>query len=619
MQGFERESAVDWLAAAQRVAWDVPPAAALADDRARIGSWFPGGQLNTCFNALDRHVAAGRGTRDALVHVSAYTGVTRRYTYEALLARVARAAGALRARGVGPGDRVILYLPMIPEAIVAMLACARLGAIHSVVFGGFAPAELAKRITDADPTLIITASVGFEPGRRVPYLPMVREALVRSGKPRPVLVVQRAEAEADLGFGEEDWQNAVEQAGAAAPVSVDSAHPLYILYTSGTTGQPKGIVRDHGGHAVALLHSLDVVYGATPSDVYWAASDIGWVVGHSYIVYGPLLLGATTVMYEGKPVGTPDASAYWRIANDVGVDILFTAPTALRAIRREDPDGEGWRAHRPQRLRAVYLAGERADPPTVDWAERVLGLPVVDHWWQTELGWPALAASRSGVRPRGSAGRAVPGFRPRVVAPGGATAAVGTTGDLVLDLPLPPGCLLGIWNRPEGYAETYLRQIPDAYCTGDAAYVDADGHFFVMGRTDDVINVAGHRLSTSQMEQAVGAHPAVAECVVVGMPDTLKGEVPVALVVLRSSAAIDRDLAGAIVECVREEIGPVATPRHVVVVERLPKTRSGKLLRTTVRAMLAGGAWTVPATIEDPAVLDSVWQGLRPLVNGEEK
>jgi propionyl-CoA synthetase len=604
--------AVEWLEAARRLRWDTFPTAACADPLALVARWFPDGLLNTCFNALDRHVAAGHGARAALVHVSAYTGKTRRTTYAALLEDVRRFAGALRARGIGRGDRVVLYLPLIPEAVVAMLACARLGAVHSVVFGGFSAVELAKRIADAEPALLVTASAGLEPNRVVPYLPIVREALSRAHRAGlPTVVVQRDGLEEPLAEHEASWADVVRDAPRADCVSVPSEHPLYILYTSGTTGVPKGIVRDHGGHAVALLHSLATVYLAQPSDVYWAASDVGWVVGHSYLVYGPLLLGATTVMYEGKPVGTPDAGAYWRVVRDVGVDLLFTAPTAIRAIRREDPDGTLWRSVGSTRLRAVFLAGERADPATVTWVERTLGVPAIDHWWQTELGWPALAASLDGPRSPGCAGRPVPGFEAAVVDAAGAAVPAGTPGHLVLRAPLPPGCLVELWRRPDGLADTYLSRFPGWYATGDAAVVDAAGQYSVLGRTDDLINVAGHRLSTGRMEEVVASHPDVAECAVVGVPDPIKGEVPVAFAVMRAGAASsEQELARALVACIRDQIGPVAALKRVIVVERLPKTRSGKLLRRSLRAVLAGEPLVIPPTIEDAAVLESLAQRL---------
>jgi propionyl-CoA synthetase len=607
-----------WGARAGAIHWDTPPRTAFDAALGIYGRWFPGGRLNTCFNALDRHVAAGRGDQPALIWDSAMTGEIRTLTYAALTERVARVAGALAARGVAKGDRVIVYMPMVPEAVIGMLACARLGAIHSVVFGGFAAAELATRIADAQPKAIISASCGLEPGRVVAYKPLLDAAIALSPHtPEFCLILQRPQLACDLVAGRD--ADLIEAEAAAAPhpcVPVEATDPLYILYTSGTTGRPKGIVRDNGGHAVALMNSMSMLYGAGAGDVYWAASDVGWVVGHSYIVYGPLLAGCTTIVYEGKPVGTPDAGAFWRVCAQHGVKAMFTAPTAIRAIKREDADGRLMKRHDLSRLDALFLAGERCDPDTVTWAERLLGRPVIDHWWQTETGWAITGDFRGlglfPVKP-GSGGKPSPGYDLRVLDEAGREVPPGTIGDLVVKLPLPPSCLPTLWNNDQGFRDAYLSQHPGHYTTADAGMIDADGYAWVMSRTDDIINVAGHRLSTGAMEEVLASHPDVAECAVVGVKDALKGQVPLGLVVLKAGVATDEaTLERALVAMVRERIGPVAAFRTARVVPRLPKTRSGKVLRATIRRIADGQDYAVPPTIDDPASLEEIKGAVAP-------
>ncbi|MET0424263.1 MAG: AMP-binding protein [Actinoplanes sp.] len=602
-----------WRDAAAAVDWVTPPGRVLGDD----GRWFPDAELNTCFNALDRHVAAGRGEQAALVHDSPVTGVLRTYTYRALRDEVAVFAGALRRLGVGRGDRVVIYMAMVPETVVAMLACARLGAIHSVVFGGFGARELAARIDDAEPVVIVASSCGVEAGRVVPYQPMLEAALAAAAhRPRHCVVLQRPQQPATLVEGRDvSWAAAVDGAEPAECVPVRAADPLYILYTSGTTGRPKGVVRDNGGHAVALRWSMAAIFATGPGDVFWAASDVGWVVGHSYIVYAPLLTGATTVLYEGKPVGTPDAGEFWRVVERHGVTTMFTAPTAIRAIRKEDPDGRLTAGLDLSSLRLLFLAGERLDPQTYEWAGALLGVPVIDNWWQTETGWP-IAASPRGLevlptRP-GSPSFPVPGYRVRVVDGSGRDVPAGQDGAIVLGLPLPPGCLPTLWGDDERYAASYLSAFPGNYLTGDGGRFDEDGYLYVMGRTDDVINVAGHRLSTGAMEEVLAGHPAVAECAVIGVADPLKGQVPRGFVVLKSGVAAEPfGLERELVALVRAQIGPVASLRRVDVVPALPKTRSGKILRRTMRGIAEGRPEPVPATIEDPAVLEKLTPVLR--------
>lgn len=607
-----------WLGAAAGISWATFPHRALDAERAPLYGWFPDGTLNTAYNALDRHVEAGRGSQDALIYDSAMTGARRTYSYADLTGLVADFAGVLRDRGVGKGDRVVIYMPMIPEAVIAMLATARLGAVHSVVFGGFAPKELAARIRDAGPVLVVTASGGVEPARRVEYLPAVAEALTLAGVPGlPVIVKARDGFESTAAdHGWLDWDGQMEGARPAAPVEVAATDPLYILYTSGTTGTPKGVVRDNGGHAVALEWTLRNIYGAGPGDVMWTASDVGWVVGHSYIVYGPLLAGATTVLYEGKPVGTPDAGAFWRVIRDHGVNVLFTAPTALRAIRKADPDVALLRGYDISSLRTLFTAGERLDTDTFHWAARSLGVPVVDHWWQTETGW-AICANPRGLEElpikAGSPGVPMPGFRLTIVDGMGADVGPGVEGNIVLGLPLPPGTLTTLWGNDERFVSSYLQAFEGRYATGDSGYKDSDGYVYVMGRTDDIINVAGHRLSTGAMEQVIGRHPAVAECAVIGLADPLKGQRPSGYVVLKSGVDLPEDvLAAELVAMVRQDIGAVADFKHVMVVEALPKTRSGKILRKTMRQIADGGEYSVPSTIEDAGVIDQLLGTLRP-------
>ncbi|WP_432829007.1 propionyl-CoA synthetase [Dactylosporangium sp. CA-092794] len=605
-----------WRDAASGVAWDRIPIRVLDRDRPPFFRWFPDAELNTCYNALDRHVAGGRGEALALVYDSPVTGTVRRYTYRELLDEVALFAGALRNLGVGKGDRVVVYMAMVPEAVVAMLACARIGAVHSVVFGGFGPKELAARIDDAKPKVIIATSCGIEPSRVVEYKPLLDAALDEAThRPEHCVILQREQRTAGLRAGELTWEQALEGAAPAGCVPVEATDPLYVLYTSGTTGRPKGIVRDNGGHAVALTWSMANLFGCGAGDVFWAASDVGWVVGHSYIVYAPLFAGATTVLYEGKPVGTPDAGAFWRVIAEHGVNVLFTAPTAIRAIRKEDPRGELIDRDRLKSLRTLFLAGERLDPETYAWAGERLGVPVVDNWWQTETGWP-IAASPRGLEELptkpGSPSVPVPGFDVRVLLPDGSDAPTGTEGPIVIRLPLPPGCLPTLWGDDERYVASYLSAFPGHYLTGDGGRFDEDGYLFVMGRTDDVINVAGHRLSTGAMEEVLAAHPAVAECAVIGVDDALKGQVPRGFVVLKAGVTEAAEtIAGELVQLVRDRIGAVASLRSVEVVAALPKTRSGKILRRTMRGIAAGRDEPVPSTIEDPAVLDALTPVLR--------
>jgi len=578
--------------------------------------WFADGVLNTCFNALDRHVRDGRGGQAALVHDSPVTGTSRTLSYRQLLDEVARFGGVLRGLGVGKGDRVVIYMPMIPEAVVAMLACARIGAVHSVVFGGFAARELAVRIDDAAPKAVVSASCGIEVSRVVEYKPILDQAIeLAAHKPGRCVIVQRPAAPAALTAGRDlDWEQAMAGAEPADCVPLAATDPLYILYTSGTTAKPKGVVRDNGGHAVALHWSMKHIYDTGPGEVYWAASDIGWVVGHSYIVYAPLLAGCTTVLYEGKPVGTPDAGAFWRVISEHRVKALFTAPTAFRAIKKEDPRGDLARRYDLSGFRYLFLAGERLDPETYRWAGELLGVPVIDHWWQTETGWP-IAADLMGLEAlptkAGSPTVPVPGYDVRVVDPDGAEVAPGETGEIVVRLPLPPGCLPTLWGDDQRFVDSYLSQHPGFYITGDGGYRDGDGYLYVMGRIDDVINVAGHRLSTGEMEEILASHPAVAECAVIGVSDQLKGQIPRGFVVLKAGADADpAALSAELIQLIRDQIGPVAALRRVDVVAALPKTRSGKILRKTMRGIADGHDEPVPSTIEDPAVLGA----LRPVL-----
>ncbi len=609
------DPAAFWAQAAAAVSWTRAPQQILDDTRPPFYRWFPDAELNTCANALDRHIAQ-RGEQAALIYDSPLTGTKRTYTYRELLDETARFAGALRDLGVGTGDRVVLYMPMIPEAVIAMLACARLGAVHSVVFGGFASHELATRIDDAQPAVIVSASCGIEPTRVVEYKPMLDHALTRSShQPRACVIVQRDRHRCDLVDGRDhDWADLMATAVPADPVPVAATDPLYVLYTSGTTGKPKGIVRDNGGHAVALTWSMRNIYGVGPGEVFWAASDVGWVVGHSYIVYGPLLAGATTVLYEGKPIGTPDPGAFWRVVAEYGVTVLFSAPTALRAIRKEDPQGSHIGRYDLSSLRYLFQAGERLDPDTYAWATEVLGIPVIDHWWQTETGW-AIAANPVGLEKlplkAGSPTVPMPGYGVAILLPDGSGCERGEEGAICIRLPLPPGTLPTLWGDDARFEASYLCEHPGFYLTGDGGYLDEDGYLFVMGRIDDVINVAGHRLSTGQIEAVVAAHPAVAECAVIGVADEIKGQVPRGFVVLKSGAS-DEGLAADLVAAVRHSIGAVACFNLVDVVPALPKTRSGKILRKTMRGIADGHDEPLPSTIEDAAVLET----LRPILRG---
>ena len=610
-EGFWREAAreIDWVSAPRRI----------FDPEAGIyGRWFPDATCNTCFNAVDRHVLAGHGERAAIIYDSPVTGAQATFTYAQLQREVARLAAVLRSLGCEKGDRVVIYMPMIPEAIFAMLACARIGAVHSVVFGGFAARELATRLDDARPRLVLAASCGIETARVVPYKPLLDAAIeLAIAKPQACLIIQRPQLAAAMVEGRDhDWAQAVAaETSLADCVTLNATDPLYILYTSGTTGIPKGVVRDNGGHMVSLAWTMWRHFGVRPGEVFWAASDVGWVVGHSYIVYAPLLHGATTVLYEGKPVGTPDAGAFWRVIEEHNVVTLFTAPTAFRAIRKEDPQALLLKRYNLSHFRALFLAGERADPDTVRWAEHVLGVPVIDHWWQTETGWPMVGNPLGlGMLPvkHGSPSRPMPGYDVRVLDEAGQEVAAGAMGSIVVKLPLPPGALPTLWQQDARMRDSYLSAFPGFYNTADAGMIDADGYVYVMGRTDDIINVAGHRLSTGGMEEVLASHPDVAECAVVGIRDALKGEQPCGFVVLKFGAnkaadAIEKEL----VALVRERIGPVAAFKLALVIQRLPKTRSGKILRATMKKIADGDAWTAPATIDDPAILGEIEAVLR--------
>lgn len=606
-----------WSQAADAVSWSTAPQQVLDDSHPPFYRWFPDAELNTCFNALDRHIEA-RGEQAALIYDSPVTGTKRSYSYRELLDQTARFAGVLHGLGVGKGDRVVLYMPMIPEAVVAMLACARLGAVHSVVFGGFAGHELAARIDDAQPRVVVSASCGIEPTRVVEYKPMLDHALeLADHQPHACVIVQRDRHRCELVEGRDhDWEALMADAQPVDPVPVAATDPLYVLYTSGTTGKPKGIVRDNGGHAVALLWTMRNIYGVGPGEVFWAASDVGWVVGHSYIVYGPLLAGATTVLYEGKPIGTPDPGAFWRVVSEYGVKALFCAPTAIRVIRKEDPEGSHIGRYDLSSLRYLFQAGERLDPDTYAWASEVLGIPVIDHWWQTETGW-AIAANPVGVEElplkAGSPTVPMPGYDVQILHPDGSGCERSEEGAICIRLPLPPGTLPTLWGDDARFEASYLCEHPGYYLTGDGGYLDDDGYLFVMGRIDDVINVAGHRLSTGAIEAVLSAHPAVAECAVIGVADEIKGQEPRGFVVLKSGASAD-GLEAELVSSVREEIGPVAALRRVDVVPALPKTRSGKILRKTMRGIADGHDEPVPSTIEDVGVLDALRPILRPIL-----
>jgi len=610
-----------WGEAAREIDWIKPAEKVFDSTQGLYGRWFTGALVNTCYNALDRHVEGGRADQLALIHDSPLTGSVRKFTYAELLDEVKTLAAVMTDFGVAKGDRVIIYMPMVPEAVVAMLACARIGAVHSVVFGGFAAKELATRIEDATPKLIFSASCGIEPGRIVDYKPLLDEAIeLSSVKPEACIILQRPQHGCELTHGRDhDWATLRAAAKAAKKsahcVQVAATDPLYILYTSGTTGKPKGVVRDNGGHLVALKWSMFHLYGIKPGEVWWCGSDIGWVVGHSYIVYGPLIHGATSIMYEGKPVGTPDAGAFWRVISEHKAVALFTAPTAFRAIRKEDPDGKFIRQYDLSKFRTLFLAGERADPPTVEWAEQQLKVPVIDHWWQTETGW-CIAGNPVGLGQlpvkHGSPTVPMPGYRVEVVDEAAKPVAAGTMGSIVIKLPMPPGALPTLWQQDERCREAYFSEFPGYYKTSDAGYMDEDGYVFVMGRTDDIINVAGHRLSTGGMEEILASHPDVAECAVLGIKDAIKGEVPCGFLVLK--AGVTRkpiEIEKEIVALVREKLGPVAAFKLAFTVGRLPKTRSGKILRGTIKKIADGEAWTMPATIEDPRVLDEITDALK--------
>ena len=601
-----------WSRQAELINWYEKPKSILSQDEKGFYHWFKGGKLNTSYLALDFHVENGRADQAALIYDSPVTETVRSYTYRELLDEVARFAGVLKNQGVEKGDRVIIYMPMIPEAVVAMLACARLGAIHSVVFGGFAPNELAIRIDDAKPKALVTASCGIEFTNIIEYKPLVDEALrISSHAPETVILLQRSQAKASMQAGRDfDWNDLMSSADPADPIPLDATDPLYILYTSGTTGLPKGVIRENGGHAVALKYSMKAIFNTNPGEVYWAGSDVGWVVGHSYIVYAPLIHGCSTILYEGKPVRTPDAGAFWRVLDEHRVNTFFTAPTAFRAVKKEDPEAKLKQQYDISNLRTLFLAGERLDPPTYDWLEGIMHCPVIDHWWQTETGWP-MCSNPMGLEPQpvkvGSATFPVPGYDIQVLDDEGKACDPGTTGNIVVKLPLPPSCFPSLWNDDERFRKSYLSQFPGYYQTGDGGIIDEDGYVFVMGRVDDVINVAGHRLSTGQMEELIGSHPGVAECAVVGIDDELRGQVPVGFAVLKDGVEMNhKDLEKELVSIIRKEIGAVACFRKSALVKRLPKTRSGKILRKTIRQLATTPEVPIPPTIDDPAILDEI-------------
>ena len=609
------EPEIFWGKTAEDVYWYEKWEKVLNGSKPPFYNWFVGGILNSCYNALDLHVENGRGDQIALIYDSPVTSTIRKFRYRELRDIVARCAGGLKKIGVGKGDRVVIYMPMIPEAVIAMLACARIGAIHSVVFGGFSSKELASRINDARPKAIISASCGIEVNRIIQYKPLLDAAVEMSEyAPEHCVIVQRPQATATLQPQRDmDWNDFMDAAPADC-VPVRSTDPLYILYTSGTTGVPKGVLRDNGGHMVAMKWSMRNIYGVAPGEVFWAASDVGWVVGHSYIVYAPLALGCTTILYEGKSVGTPDPGAFWRVISDHQVKVLFTAPTAFRAIRREDPNGEYIGRYDMSSLRMLFLAGERCDPDTLVWAQERLGIPVIDHWWQTETGW-AIGGNVAGlemlpIKP-GSCTKAVPGYNVRVLDDEGEELPPEETGNIVIKLPLPPGCLTGLWQNDHDFISTYLSEFPGYYVTGDAGYIDKDGYLWIMGRIDDIINTAGHRLSTGAMEEVLASHPDVAECAVCGVSDSVKGEIPLGFIVLKSGTTKDHtEIIREVIGMVREKIGPIASFKKAVVVKRLPKTRSGKILRRTMKKIADGEEYRIPATIDDPATLDEITQSL---------
>jgi propionyl-CoA synthetase len=618
---WKKDPEAFWAEAAREIDWIEAPRKIFDPSAGTYGHWFPDAVCNTCWNAVDRHVKGGRGEQNAIIYDSPVTQTKRTYTYDALLDEVSTLAAVLQGLGVSKGDRVIVYMPMMPEALFAMLACARIGAIHSVVFGGFAAKELATRIDDATPKLILTASCGIEPGRIVPYKPLLDQAIeMASSKPLSVVLLQRSQLAASMMAGRDhDWADVMAKTRSAGRkaecVPLKATDPLYILYTSGTTGVPKGVVRDNGGYMVALKWSMKALYGIDPGEVFWSASDVGWVVGHSYIVYGPLLHGATTIVYEGKPVGTPDAGAFWRVIEEHQARALFTAPTAFRAIKKEDPNAEFLKKHSTSSLRTLFLAGERADPDTVQWAEQILGVPVIDHWWQTETGW-CIVGNPVGLGQlpvkHGSPTVPMPGYDVQIVDEAANPIPDGKMGSIVIKLPLPPGCLPTLWQNDGRMVESYLSEFPGYYKTADAGFKDEDGYLYIMGRTDDIINVAGHRLSTGGMEEVLASHKDVAECAVIGIKDALKGEQPCGFVVLKSGVTrspldIEKELVG----LVRDKIGPVAAFKIAITVARLPKTRSGKILRGTMKKIADHDEWSVPATIDDPAILDEIGDALK--------
>ena len=606
-----------WRKQAELIKWYKFPNTILSEDENGFYRWFKGGKLNTSYLLLDHNVECGRGDQTALIYDSPVTNSQCKFSYNELLEKVAKFAGVLRDKSIGKGDRVIIYMPMIPEALVAMLACARLGAIHSVVFGGFAPKELAIRIDDAKPKTILTASCGIEFTNIIPYKPLVDEALrLSKHPPQTVILLQRPQLKATMQSGRDyNWNELADLALPADPVPLDATDPLYILYTSGTTGLPKGVLRDNGGHAVALKYSMKSVFNSDPGDVYWAASDVGWIVGHSYIVYAPLIHGCTTILYEGKPVKTPDAGSFWRVISEHKVNTFFTAPTAFRAVKKEDPDANLKDKYDISSLRSVFLAGERLDPPTYEWLTRIINIPVIDHWWQTESGWP-MCSNMMGLEAypvkMGSPTFPVPGFDVQVLDDDGNSCKPGETGNIVVKLPLPPSCLPTLWRDNQRFRDSYLNQYPGYYLTGDGGLIDEDGYVFIMGRVDDVINVAGHRLSTGQMEELIAAHPVVAECAVVGIDDDFRGQVPVGFTVLKDGTKISQEkLEHEMVDIIRKEIGAVAYFKKSVIVSRLPKTRSGKILRKTIRQLATGEKVLAPPTIDDPAILGEIYQVLK--------
>lgn len=620
-QNWQNDPQGFWADAAKEIDWFSPADKIFDGSIGAYGAWFAGAKCNTCYNAVDRHVERGRAGQAAIIYDSPITGNQRTITYEDLLSEVQALASVMQGKGVDKGDRVIIYMPMVPEAAIAMLACARLGAIHSVVFGGFAASELATRIDDCSPKLIISSSCGIEPGRVIAYKPLLDEAIsMATNKPDSCLILQREQLACDLIEGRDfDYDELVDKAKASGTlvpcVEVLATDPLYILYTSGTTGQPKGVVRDNGGHMVALKWSMKAIYNIEPGEVYWAASDVGWVVGHSYIVYAPLLQGSTTIIFEGKPVGTPDAGTFWRVISEHKVTTLFTAPTAFRAIKKEDPEGSFIGEYDLTHFRALFLAGERADPDTIQWAENKLNVPVYDHWWQTETGW-TIAGNPVGLGALpvkyGSPTVAMPGYDIQVIDDAGHPVEANKLGNVVVKLPLPPSCLPTLWNADDRFKEAYLEEFPGYYKTADAGFIDDDGYLFIMARTDDIINVAGHRLSTGAMEEAIAGHKDVAECAVIGIADKLKGQMPVGFLIVnkgveRSEAEIEKE----IIALVREKIGPVAAFKTALIVPRLPKTRSGKILRATMQKIADGVEWKMPATIDDPAILDEITENLK--------